>query len=128
MKFDCPRCQEPIEADDDDVGQSIVCPSCRQPVKVPLPDQIDANGPDHVEQKLQSNPRTQDTDRIPGQEEYEGDPPPDAASVYNEKLTEESGFFPPDKPDPRRRMLATALIVLIVLGVVVSLAVLFANL
>ena len=37
LKFNCPHCNQPLEAPEDYFGQTIECPSCNGSIKVPMP-------------------------------------------------------------------------------------------
>lgn len=37
VKFNCPQCNQHLEAPEDMLGQLIDCPSCNQPIEVPRP-------------------------------------------------------------------------------------------
>lgn len=37
LKFNCPRCKQPLEAPEEYFGQIIECPSCKASIQVPMP-------------------------------------------------------------------------------------------
>ena len=38
LKFDCPHCQQTLEAPEELLGQTIPCPACNGPIELPRPE------------------------------------------------------------------------------------------
>ena len=46
LEFACPKCSEPIKANEDQAGEKILCPKCEQEIKVPGEIKTDSAGKD----------------------------------------------------------------------------------
>ena len=53
ISFNCPKCQQPLEAPQEYANQDIECPACQQQITVPGPAPVQA--PDPVPQKVAGN-------------------------------------------------------------------------
>jgi predicted amidophosphoribosyltransferase len=48
ITFECPHCQQVLEAPPDLAGQTIECPACGQPIVIPATDAVVADGMETV--------------------------------------------------------------------------------
>lgn len=51
ISFNCPKCQQPLEAPQEYANQDIECPACQQLITVPGPEPVQAPVPEPVQEK-----------------------------------------------------------------------------
>lgn len=54
IKFECPKCNKQLEAENDHVGMKLECPKCNEEVKVPKPSLKATDSPPPIEKKKTS--------------------------------------------------------------------------
>ncbi len=45
INFDCPHCQQNLDAPEDMAGWTIECPSCGEKIKIPIPPGVESSAP-----------------------------------------------------------------------------------